>query len=154
MPLTPSNRRAEESSGLSTVLHVSRMARGRCQKALPWVAQFATKLCRENRGTLLTCLGVKNLCTLLLAARLSDNPGKPFWQSDFFGGRQAAQWRRHGILWTLCLGLWSAPSSRAMCHFLAFCGKAANLPGKAHFCLVFAAKISVTMAIICVTDLC
>jgi hypothetical protein len=61
------------------------MVRGRRQKALPWVANFATNLCRENGGTLLTCLGVKNFCTLLLAASLSDNLGKPFGKVTVLG---------------------------------------------------------------------
>src|SRR5438309_5508536 len=54
------------------------MARGRCRKALPWVAPFATHLCRENGDPLLPYVGVKNRCTLLLTASLSDNLGKPF----------------------------------------------------------------------------
>src|SRR6266581_1445346 len=120
MPLTPSNRRAEESSW--PIYGVARHPHG--ARALPESfavgRKFATNLCRENGGTLLTCLGVKNLCTLLLTARLSDNLGNPFWQSDCFGRRPAARWRRYSMVWTFRQGLWSTPSSRAMCHFLAF----------------------------------
>jgi hypothetical protein len=66
-------------------LHITSMARGRCRKALPWVAHVATNLCCENGDTLLPYVGVKNLCTLLLAASLSDNLGKPFGKVTILG---------------------------------------------------------------------
>ena len=66
-------------------LHITSMARGRCRKALPWVAHVATNLCCENGDTLLPYVGVKNLCTLLLAASLADNLGKPFGKVTILG---------------------------------------------------------------------
>src|SRR5215470_3828568 len=95
-------------------LHVTSMARGRRQKALPWVANFATNLCHENEGILLTCLGTKNVCTLLLAARVCDNLGKPFGKVTVLGDDRPHGWSRPGILWTFRQGLWNAPSSRSL----------------------------------------
>src|SRR3989442_527984 len=84
-PQPPVIKGPQRVSGLSPALPNTHMARGRCRKALPWVAPFATHLCRENGDPLLPYVGVKNRCTLLLTASLSDNLGKPFGKVTVLG---------------------------------------------------------------------
>jgi hypothetical protein len=114
------------------------MVRGRRQKALPWVANFATNLCRENGGMFRAFLGAKIPWILFLTARLSDNRGHPFWQKDFFGQKTGRLMKKaasdvdmlSGALSALripsrCrLGLWKAKRQ-------TFHGETANLFGKA-----------------------
>src|SRR5262249_15268406 len=92
------------------------MARGRCRKTLPWVAQFATNLCRENGDTLLPNAGVKNLCPVLLTASLSDNLGKPFGKVTVLGDDRTHDGVDMVFLRTFRQGLWSAPRSRSLCR--------------------------------------
>jgi hypothetical protein len=119
MPPTLSNTKAEES-----FLACLR----RCTSPA-WREGVARKCCRgsqichkplpRKRRHSPHVFGGNKRFSLLLTASLSDNPGKPFWQSGVLGGRQAARWSRHGIVWTFRQGLWSTPRSRSMCHFLS-----------------------------------
>ena len=59
---------------------------------------FATNLRRENRGAFFASVSVKNLSIVLLAARLSDNLGKPFWQKIALGDQMFYAVSSHGAV--------------------------------------------------------
>ena|SRR5215831_2495705 len=56
----------------------------------------ARNLCREKRGVFFASVGVKNLSIVLLAARLSDNLGTPFWQQMALGDQMFYAVASHG----------------------------------------------------------